>query len=446
MPGTHIQEQREVRARVVWFGMLLASICFEGLARKVVPALPPSLFYFLKDVVLIGGALQFGLDSTTHAAMVRLFRGFPIWLGAGIVVTLLQVFNPDHASMLLGFIGVRAYWLWWLAPVVVAGLLGRGKVLRGAIAIIIGVSLVVAAFAIVQFDLPSDDPLNAYAWSDTTTNDVATVLSTGRVRVTSTFSYLSGFTNFVILIPPLLLAFGLEQTDKRLRNFCFVGMAAVLSAGATSGSRAVLVWSAVTLPLVLGLRRILRRGISGLALPIALVLAGAFISSIFFPDALSGVLDRFEQAEESQRRVTSMFAAFPPVALLSFDYPFFGIGTGMQLNARWAFGIPMVDWDGELEPHRMLIEFGAVGYLIVWMSRLGLIVALARAHLVLAARKMDGMSGLALAMIPLAAMGQIATDHLFQALFFLNVSFVLASIVHAEHNTSQLESDYTRLG
>jgi hypothetical protein len=75
----------------------------------------------------------------------------------------------------------------------------------------------------------------------------------------------------------------------------------------------------------------------------------------------------------------------------------------------------------------MLVELGLPGYLLVTLVRVGLILALVRAHRTLASQGRRPFAGLALALIPIGVFGQIAMDHVYQALFFTGAGFVLAA-------------------
>src|ERR1043166_4532883 len=109
--------------KVIWFATLMATICFEGVARKLMPQLPAPVFYFLKDVVLLVGWFRFRPPPPLRATARRLYRGFQVIWVLGFVWTVLEVLNPEHGSATLAVIGMRAYWLWWIAPPLIAHVL-----------------------------------------------------------------------------------------------------------------------------------------------------------------------------------------------------------------------------------------------------------------------------------------------------------------------------------
>ena len=68
----------------------------------------------------------------------------------------------------------------------------------------------------IQFAAPPDASVNMYSvWNgeEVYSADMAVVASTGRARVASTFAYVTGFVDFTILVPTLLLSLGLDAEN-----------------------------------------------------------------------------------------------------------------------------------------------------------------------------------------------------------------------------------------
>ena len=150
----------------------------------------------------------------------------------------------------------------------------------------------------------------------------------------STFSFLSGFADFAILIPTLTLAFGLDARDPRLRRAAFVVTGLTAATVPMSGSQVprcssgarffwCSVWTAGLFATRIG-RRILIGG-----------LAAAIVSVVAFPDAFLGVQGRFQDEEETNTRyLLTVASVVPPLAIAMIDHPPLGVGTGMLQNAR----------------------------------------------------------------------------------------------------------------
>src|SRR5579863_10476385 len=212
--------------KTVWFVALAVSMCFEGLGRRYLPFIPSIAFYFLKDVVLLVGYLQFRPKRPVVRAMRQLYQGFEVFWAVGFVWTVAEVFNPNGQSIMLAIVGLRSYWLWWMAPVVIASVLQDEREKRHAIFALIGISIVVAVFAAIQFASPANSNVNMYTvWNgeEVYSSDVAIVASTGRARVASTFAYVTGFSDFTALVPALLLSLGLDSSSARVRSAAFLG-------------------------------------------------------------------------------------------------------------------------------------------------------------------------------------------------------------------------------
>jgi hypothetical protein len=411
-----------------WFFLLMASICLEGLGRRYVPSVPSLAFYLLKDVVLLVGFLVYRPPRAVVTTVKQLFLGFGRIWAVACVFTVLQVFNPEHMSLPLAVIGLRAYWLWWLAPVVIAGVLATEKNRRQAIFILSALSLGISVLAAFQFASPPDSSLNLYSVVDgeNVYADIATVASTGRARVASTFSYLSGFCDFALLVPALLLALGLEGTrDPRLRRLVLLATLACAAVVPMTGSRGTMIFGGVVLALTAWSAGLFftpagRRVMIG-------VIVGGILSVVAFPDAFLGVQSRFE-GEDTDQRMHEALNFLPPVALAMYDFPAAGIGTGMQQNARASLRV-YPSWASEAEPHRVLIELGIVGYFLMWMTKLGLVVALMRARKILKAGGRKASSGAALSYAAVTFVGSFAFDHVFQALYFVGCGFILAEVI-----------------
>jgi hypothetical protein len=405
--------------------VLIASICFEGVGRKYLPEVPAFAFYFLKDVVLLVGLLAFGVRRDVLAAAKRSYRGFGLFLGLSVLWTVGELANPAHASVLLGLVGLRSYWLWWLAPLVIASALRHEDDARRVFVLLSVVALVVAAVAVVQFQAPPGDDINRYAlYRSSERTEVATVTATGRARVASTFSYLSGFADFVALVPALLLSLGLGEPHRRTRALCLAGAAASAIVMPMSGSRGPVVLGILAIVAVAWAARLFvtRLGRRVMVAAAAVVLAAL----VAFPEAVAGVRSRWE-GDDTRQRFEWGLNFLPPVALAVVDYPALGMGTGMQHNAADALGARPGIVEGEYE--RFLVELGAPGFLLYWTARLGLLVAFLRAYRRLRERGRLAAAGASLAWAAVTMIGSsLVFDHTWQALYFLGGGLILREV------------------
>jgi hypothetical protein len=415
---------------LAWFIALVSAICLEGLGRRYLPFIPAGAFYFLKDVVLLTGYLLFRPAPDVGRLVKNLYRGFGLFLAIAIGWTIAEIFNPEQVAVGLGLVGLRSYWLWWFAPPIVASALRRGQVRERAIVVLVALALGISALAAVQFSAPADANVNMYSvWNgeEVYSADMAIVASTGRARVASTFAFPSGFSDFAVLVPTLLLSFGLDSKSRRARGAALLGTFVTASVVPMTGSRSSVVQGVAVLFITIwasGLffTRIGRRVLVGAA-------AAAFLATAAFPDAILGVQSRFEEdTSETTGRFLEFGSILPPVALAVNNYPAIGIGTGMEQNARVSFGIQSA-WDVESENGRYLSELGPVGYLLVWFAKLGLVVALLRGYGILKRAGHRGSAAAALSFAALTMVGNLTFDHNWQALYFLGCGFILADIL-----------------
>jgi hypothetical protein len=415
--------------QTIWFISLISAICLEGLGRRYLPGLPAPAFYFLKDVLLLFGFLQFRPKKTVRSAALYLYRGFGAFWVASLVWTVIEVFNPEHQSLGLGLLGLRAYWLWWLAPLVVASVLQNRKEKERAIYALSVLAIGVAALAAVQFASPADSNVNLYSvqnGEEIHAADMATVASTGRARVSSTFTFLSGFVAFTLTVPALLLSLGLDSQRPVLRRVALMATLATAAAIPMSGSRGAVVLGAGILLLTMwsaGLffTRTGRRVLVGSGIAVIL-------SIVAFPDALLGVQDRFGDREETLGRFEEVEQILPPIALFAYDYPLLGIGTGMQQNGKVSFNVNTEKWDAEGELGRYLVELGPIGFLLFWTAKLGLMVGLMRSYFILKRAGRRGSASAAFSYAGLTMVGNLTFDHNWQALYFVGCGFVLAEV------------------
>jgi hypothetical protein len=426
----------------LWFFSLMCLICLEGLGRKFLPAIPGFVFYFAKDVVLLIGYVRLRPPEYVGRIWRSLYGGFRFAWVAGFGWTLLEIVNPNHDSLTLAVIGMRAYWLWWIAPLVIAGVLQDPEEKKRAIYVLSFLSIGISILAMVQFVSPPTADVNIYSYVDgeAVRADTATVYSTGRARVASTFSFISGFADFTILVPALLLSLGLGAEDSRTRRAALAGALFATTAIPMSGSRGSLVIGAAVLLLIswsagLFFTVVGRRVLIG-------AVVGVFIGTAAFPDALQGVRDRFDSSgEETQSRFLEIFQLLPPVAIATGDYPIVGLGTGMQQNARWSMHLPLVPYAAESENQRYLIELGPLGFCFVWLTKLGLVVALLRSRKILIRAGKSAAGGAALAYAVLTFIGNTGFDHVWQALYFSGVGFILAEVLSAMRAQQESQPD-----
>src|SRR4029450_8954459 len=106
-----------------------------------------------------------------------------------------------------------------------------------------------------------------------------------------TFSYITGFADFVILTVPLLLACAVQQAPRLSSRLHVVAAGLLVATAPMSGSRATVLYVLFGCPGVLGLSGTFGSSRGKAALVVLVVAAGAGVWAA--PDATQGVQDRF---------------------------------------------------------------------------------------------------------------------------------------------------------
>jgi hypothetical protein len=356
-------------------------VILEGAIRKWLVPGAQDLVYFAKDVVLLGAYVGY----FRQRALLR-YRppALPLlWgaLGFAALLGLLQVFNPNLPNLLVGILGFKAYFFYvpliLLIPAAFRTDIEIGTALRRYNLLAIPVGLL----AVAQFLSPSSSPLNTYARpGPEAVAYVATFGSSEHVRVTSTFSFISGYTAYLLTITIFLLVW-LGATRWHLRgNLLVYGAFGITLLGMLmTGSRGPVVLLLVLLPFYWWLGVLREKGGGGtlgrLVLGSTLVLA---LIGWLGQDALEAFAGRARggSGEVSSRITTPLQAPFfiiNEAGLIGF-----GIGSTHQTAAAVTPGIPPYAWLRglmiEAETGRVMLELGAIGFTVFYLIRIGLVL------------------------------------------------------------------------
>jgi hypothetical protein len=354
------------------FAMIL--LIFEGAIRKWLVPGAQDLVYFAKDVLLLGAYAGYFRDRP-RLRRVRL-PALPALYGvlvAAALFGLLQIFNPALPNLLVGIFGYKAYFFYvpllFVLPAVFPDDASLYRFLRRYCLIAIPVGLLATA----QFVAPSSSLLNTYARSGEDAY-IATFGSSTFVRVTATFSFITGYTAYLLATAILilcLLAAGRWQFRGHLLLFGALGL--TILGMFMSGSRGPVLLIVLLFPLYWWLAVIRERGGGAVfgRLVIALTLvAGALV--ITGDQAIEAFRGRAAGVSDVRNRVTSPllspFLLLPDSGLLGY-----GIGSTHQTAAALAPSLAPYSWlNGlivEVESGRVMIELGPIGFLLVYFAR-----------------------------------------------------------------------------
>jgi len=364
--------------------LAMVVLVLEGVFRKWIFLGAQDLIYFAKDVLLIAAYGGF-LSERQRLRGLWIPRAPALYftLAAGAVWGLFQVLNPELPNIFVGMLGFKSYFLYVPLLFVLPAVFPSDAAVARFLMRYLLLSIPVGLLAVAQFFSSSTSSLNTYARSPT--EDLSSAVTFGSssfVRVTGTFSFITGYSAYLTSVVMLSLAV-LATTRWRLggnfKIYLVLGMAVM--GMLMTGSRGPVVIVGVTFPLYwwLAVVREKQRGATFVRLLIGLVLVGAFV---FFVggDALGAFQGRaagnqLELLGRIAEPFTAPFRVLPIAGLLGY-----GIGATHQAATAVTPGIPPFSWlHGhliEVEPGRVMLEVGPIGFLLVYLGRL-LMIALA---------------------------------------------------------------------
>ncbi len=288
------------------------------------------------------GNLIFGLQLILPLIILvkNSFQISRIFNNQYIVIYLLYLFisaiNPLNLTIYHGLIGVILHIGFWL---LLFYYLSNRELfqLDSIIKIIFILIIAELILATIQYTLPNDNILNKYV----DVEKVGSVALVGTsVRVTGTFSYISGFNSFLVFATLFIWVL----VKKYYPPFQIVSMACFIFYGCLiSGSRgSVYLFVIFISALVYQQWNYLSKFLGSLILPVIFFLTlAAGSGSLGFQTNLNKVADNFserrQRGRESGEEETRIFGEFLAVYNFKGNYPVLGIGIGSTYQGAQAF-------------------------------------------------------------------------------------------------------------
>jgi len=346
----------------------------EGAIRKWLLPGAQDIVYFAKDLLLLG-AYAGWLAASGHRSLPRLPA-----LKAALLVSALyglaEIFNPRLPNPLVGVFGFKAYF--WYIPLlfVLPDVFPDDGALARFLKRYVLTAIPIGLLAIAQFFAPASSPINTYARAAEDIGYVSTFGSSSFVRVTATFSYITGYSSYLFAAIILLLGILATVQWRFRRNLqLYVALGMTVLGILLTGSRGPLILLAAAFPFYWWLAVARERGagatFSRLVLAVGLVL---LLISYAASDAVDAYLGRAAggAADISSRLLSPFvepFATFPAAGLEGY-----GIGATHQTAAALAKDRIPYSWlEGagvEGEPGRIMLELGLPGFLVFYFIRL----------------------------------------------------------------------------
>lgn len=355
-------------------------LLIEGAVRKWLLPSYQAPIILMKDIALIAAYGGYLLSSKARVTEEDKLSFLALLFGTLAVYCTLEMMNPQLPSPLLGLYGLKNYLLYLPLAFVLPAILDTREKVRKAIFWLCIVAIPICLLGLYQFSQPPQSWINKYV-SHEGSESMTSLFGAqgegefryGRARTASTFSFIGGFTTFLLLSVPASASVLL--LSRRLDRMTILALAAlVLGLGATftTGSRTPIFIFAAAAPLLLliaGYKRLLPFS-AALRMGAAATVVG-FASIYLFSDAASALIYRNENSDSNLTRLLS------PVVELAKAYstsPIFGFGVGSNSNAAMTLGGADLYWLGgnlfELETARVMQDLGMVGFILVYLTKI----------------------------------------------------------------------------
>ncbi len=368
---------RTLQSMLLTFLLLLT---YDGALRKWILPQVETLVFITKDVLLmimIAFAVSLGLHQHArarvpiHVQVALAFYAFWVFI---------EIFNPHLPNILVGVWGLKSHLLYAGLILLVPAAFPRIEDALGALTRVYPfIAIPVSILALVQVASPVDSWVNFQLEAGQAA--MGYFGTSSLLRVSGTFSYITGMSAFSICMANLGLGFLLLG----YRSLPFlVGLALVLLSLPTTGSRSVI--SSVAF----GVSVMMVAGVIGRAFnfKVAASAVGGFLALAMFAFivadlshsamAWEALYQRFEENRHDEDRIVTTFTN----AFRHFDTSgWLGFGTGAANYGSLAFVDSRVPFywlpnngSFEEESGRIVLEIGFLGWLLSLAVRIILVL------------------------------------------------------------------------
>jgi hypothetical protein len=358
---------------------VMVLLILEGAIRKWVFPESQQLIYFAKDVLLLGCYAGYVRDQAPRRYRISVPPFLVLLLALAASWGALEVFNPQLPNALVGILGFKAYFFYVPLMFVLPACFANDQELATFLRRYCLLAVPVAMVGMMQFVSSPQSAVNAYATGGGEGAEIVTFGSSEHVRVTGTFAFITGYTSYLVATATLLLAvLGASRWKFSVNRRLYLALALCLVGMLMTGSRGPVLALAVMFPFYWYLA-VMREGDAGVTVGRAGLALGVVIGcvAIFGGEALTAFVGRASGSSDLVERLSSPFRAplriLPDAGLLGY-----GIGSTHQMARAAAPSIIPYSWlrglNTELETGRIMLELGPLGFLLLYLIRLGLVL------------------------------------------------------------------------
>lgn len=350
-----------------WVAAFLILSVIEGCFGKWIS---PSLEYLpvvIRD--LVGLAIIYrAIVSNRFSQHPHLTTPLLLWSIALTIFAVIQALVNSFSPVII-IIGLRFWILYFWITLAICCIL-REEDFRRLSALLITLSIWMTPLLIIQNASGPD------AWINKATSEDALIfrLNDDVVRATGTFSFTSGFTSFLGLVGPILLApaFALGNAPDtkgaaKVELFLFI---IFVVCTLVSGSRAAMIFSIALFVCSLATSLITSHGSGQKNIAMAIVaIICALLTPVVLPETSNAIETRFVSANDSEDPAVRLRTVFVGSAKTWEDFTLGGEGLGLSANMTSHFlGANMAGTFmlSESEPERTLLAGGLFG--LMWLA------------------------------------------------------------------------------
>ena len=363
---------------------VLVLLILEGAVRKWLFVDSQQLVYFGKDVLLLGCYAGFLRDQAARRYRIAASPILVLLLSLGAAWGALEVFNPQLPNILVGIFGFKAYFFYIPLMFLLPACFNDDRQVNAFLRRYCLIAIPIALIGLLQFVSSPGSAINAYATGGGDEAGIITFGSSEHVRITGTFSFITGYTSYLFTNATLLLALlGASRWKFAANRKLYLALGLTFLGMLMTGSRGPLFTLAVILPFYWYLA-VMREGDAGLTVSragLTLAVVTAAIAT-FGGNALAAFIGRASGNSDVAERLISPFRS--PLNILPDAGLFgYGIGAAHQMAKPLAPSIIPYSWlhglQTEVETGKIMLELGPLGFTLIYLARLAL-VAVAFQH------------------------------------------------------------------
>jgi hypothetical protein len=356
------------------FGVFVLLV-FEGAFRKWVFPWAQGGIYLLKDAILLATYIGFLLDGRQNQPALKDGGLIKVVLILSFVFGCIEVLNPNSPSLLVGFVGLKTYFLYAPVAFILPYAFKSREQLFDLIRRYLIMAIPVAVLGFVQIMAGPESSLNTYVSYSEDVEAVGVPFGSANdiVRTSGTFSFISGYAVFLSFVAFLAIGFNMAR-GWRLKNNIAPLLALTLVVGAmfTTGSRGPVYILLLTGPIILGMAMASRVLPPQTAMRLFVLLpVMAIVAVNLSPRAFEGFAYRATTGDTTLERVSS--PVYQTIGVLS-EAPALGMGIGAtHSSALVIMGTDEPWWLNGITPEdelaRVTAELGLIGLMLNFFLR-----------------------------------------------------------------------------